>query len=83
MWWILVPVVLVSVGASIDASRNPDSWRDFGLMIQDACRYLWFYPRTVRLWATRLKRAYRHTPRHSLTKQISTVPGYMRAWRLL
>lgn len=76
-WLGYAAAVVIVPAVAVDAARNPGSWRELGLMIQDSCRYIWFYPNTVQLWATKLRRAYRHKPRHS------TDPGFMSAWHLL
>ncbi len=77
MVWIAGALFVVSGVAGIDAKRNPESWRELGLMIQDGCRYLWFYPQTVQVWMTKLKRAYRHKPRHATTFEFTST------WHLL
>ena len=77
MVWIAGLLIIGGGVAGVDAKRNPESWRELGLMIQDGCRYLWFYPQTVRSWVTKLKKAYVYKPRHT------TAFDFTSTWHLL
>jgi hypothetical protein len=58
-------------------------WTDLALRAGDLCRSLWFVPSSLCTWASRVERAYRRTPRHSLPAKLAATPNFMKAWHLL